>query len=642
MHALLAELAAIRSGRPWIALAAGAVGVVAGGVAVALAASRIEPPVDRCAAALAQLTDAYSPEIESSLSGVLARAPKVQTEQLAKLRGFVASWRKAHLATCRAEAPGAQDPTVALCLDARRLEIASSVRDVIAAGPEQAIHAPRITKVIVDPETCATPAPSLLFARVPADPELDRTVTALRYRLAEARDAFDREDFGRALELAQPVAEAAKVWPLLRVDAEVGVGACQRRLGDTKAAQATLRDALALAEGIHYDDFAVSVWIELAAMMTYDLHDAARGLEYIEHADTASAPGARPAKLTVELELVRGTALIALNRRRDGEFALHKAVELARAIDYHDVSGVAEELGYVHESEGRYTEAIAVFRNTAEQAPRAPSGVIIGHAAAFGALAVNLARLGKLSEAEATARQAVEIADRMYREARPMRTTVHLALAAVLEQVGDHAEALAEAAVAVTTMARLQGERSLVYAEAAQVEGDLLLDGRRYRGAELLLARSCEIRAFAQGDDGPELAGCETSHGAALIGLHRSAEALAELDRAVDSLTRSHQGPHPDLANALVVRGIAHAALGHHRQAGADFARAIAMLSSSELEPGALARAKWRLGALRWPADRAAARAEVTAALALFQTANPPWAAERSDAAAWLARHDRR
>jgi hypothetical protein len=96
------------------------------------------------------------------------------------------------------------------------------------------------------------------------------------------------------------------------------------------------------------------------------------------------------------------------------------------------------------------------------------------------------------------------------------------------------------------------------------------------------------------------------------------------------------------VARALTTRGAAHAALGHHLAAIADFERAIAILADQPIDTGLLASARWQLGKQLWPAHHARGRAEVETALALFETANGRWTHQRSQAAAWLAAHDRR
>jgi hypothetical protein len=74
----------------------------------------------------------------------------------------------------------------------------------------------------------------------------------------------------------------------------------------------------------------------------------------------------------------------------------------------------------------------------------------------------------------------------------------------------------------------------------------------------------------------------------------------------------------------------------------ADFERAVAILADQPIDTGLLASAKWQLGKELWAGQHARGRAEIAAALALFKTANGRWAHQRTQAAAWLAGHDRR
>jgi len=642
MPALLAELVAIRASRRRISLAAGAVGLVGLGIAAALAVTRPAPPVDRCARALEPLAEAYNPRLEAQLGAVLAVEPRLQRTVVDKLRATAQAWRATHLATCHADREVAQDATTTACLDARRLELGGAVADVIEHGPAGARYASRISDVPGQPALCAAPVSGLLFARVPADRELRRKVTALRDRLADASRASGPAEVQRALRDAeQVVAAAAALWPPLHAEAQYARAMIQETTGDTRPVAGMLRDAAGAAERAHHDEVAANSWIQLAHIHASDDQNPARALEYVTYAEAAADRIGRPPRVLATLEYMKGMVLVAANRPQEGAAELHKAVALAEAIGSDYLPKALLGLAYVAETQGRYADAAAAYRRAIDQLPRSPTGQILGPPVYFERLALNLSLTGHPKQAEIEARRAVELADRTMPETQSQRALSHVHLARVLADAGRNEPALAEITGALDAIAKIQGKRSQRYGELLSTQSDILSAMGRHAEAEPQFARACEIVAFATGDDAAPYAMCEASHSAALIGLHRYAAAKAKLDRAVLQLGKTLGESHPIVAQSLELRGTAQAALGHRQAAIADFERTIAALASSQLEPGVLASARWKLGRELWTDQRPRAHEEIVAARALFESAAGKWAHERAEAAAWLAKHDR-
>jgi len=639
MPELLAELARIRSGRR-LPLAAGGAGIVAFGIAAAVFATRGEPAVDGCARALALASDAYNPAHEAEVRKLLAHDPKVQGEVLATLARTAESWRATHSATCHADRDIIQDPKITACLDARRIELAGSVDDLIAGGSGGAAYAAGISQLPGDPLACGAPAPGLLFARVPADRELRRQVTALRSRLADAYRARDRGDVTRALDEAMAIAvAAATLWPPVHAEAQLALGLIQHDAGDSKRSLATLRDAAAAAERAHHDEVAAYSWIWLALNTVSDDGDPQHGLEYAASAEAAAERAGRPPAVLVRLDYAKGIALTAANRSSEGEIALRNAVALAKATRSDYLAVAIQGLGFLYEDQGRYKDAVAAYREAIAHLPRSASGEVIAQPVFFERLAINLAELGQLEEAETVARRAVEIADRTLPRTHDDWPAAHMHLAEVLQSAGHHEAALAEATLAVTAVANIRGTRDERYGEVIAGQAGILNELGRSAEAEGLYTRGCDIIAFALGDDHGMVASCETEHSGALIKLGRAGDALAKLDRALPRLIHAFGESHPQVGYALLMRGTAQAALGHHRDAVADLERAVEILTARPLDPRYLAVARWRLGKELSASDPARARAEITQALAIFETAGAAASKERDEAAAWLKSH---
>ena len=640
MHAMLVALAAIRARRRWAWLAAGATCLLGASIAAALAMSPAQPPIDRCARAAAALDQAYPPSAAAAIRAALAPAPQIRDRVIATLDATAAAWRATHSATCHADRDPLQAPAITACLDARRLELAGTVDDLRSDGAAAARYAVRISALPADPAACWVPRSGAWFARVPADRAVRRQVTALREQLYDAEDARDRGEYQRALAAAEPVVAAAAVWPPIAAEALLSVGMTQSRGGDTKLAPVTLRAAAAAAEGAHHDDVAARSWGELALSTSADQHDATRALEYVALGEAAADRVARPASVMAPLTYIKGIALVMADRMAEAETVLHQAVELARTTTTGDLANAIQGLGTLYDREGRYGDAVAALRQAIEQLPRTPSGQIVGPPAYFERLAQALVLLGRQDEAEIEARRAVEIADRTLPDTQLDRPYAHAQLAQTLYAGSRKAEALAEASQAVTGLAKIVGTRGERYAETLAIQGDILSDLERYAEAEPLLARACEIMAFAVGEGAAEHATCEVRHAMALAGLHREAEALVLFDRAIAAMIRRDHATTPEQADNFRMRGTVHAAAHHHRAAIADFERAIAGLASAQLEPGFLASAKWQLGRELWADDRRRARAEIAEAIQLYDRTTG-WEADRKAAAAWLASHRR-
>jgi len=169
------------------------------------------------------------------------------------------------------------------------------------------------------------------------------------------------------------------------------------------------------------------------------------------------------------------------------------------------------------------------------------------------------------------------------------------------------------------------------------LKGDILVDLGRAAEAEPLLARACDIVAFASGEDGGQFASCEIRHARALAGLRRHPAALAKLRTAIPQLISARGAAHPEVADALVTRGTTSAVLHGRPAAIADFERAIEILEHQEIDPGYLAAARWRLARELWQAQPVRAHAEIKSALQLFERASGGWAKERAEAVTWLA-----
>ncbi len=629
MTAFTLELAAVRTRRRRIQLAAGATGLVALGIAGALVLAH-PATVDRCARGLEPIAPAYDAQRAAALRAVLAGDPEVQRVVIDKLDTATRSWRDTQLATCKNDREPIQAPTVSACLDARRIEIDGFVQDVIADGPR---WAKQLGGLLGDSAKCAAPAPGLLTARVPEDPALRRKVTALRYRGFAIEAARDRADYQAAIADGDKlVADAAPVWPLIHAETLYLQGTNQSMGGDTEKSLTTFREAAAVAETAHHDYVAANVWIQLALSSTFDAGEPTRGLEYATYAEAALDRIARPPLVLAMFDYVKGATLVELQRPKDAEPLLREAVAVSEVSSPTTLPQAIQGLGYLYENEGRYEDAVTAFRSALAHLPpddHGSSSAIIFRER----LAIDLSLLGKATEADAVAREAVALADKVLGKDNLDGPVAHINLAQVLQNTGRPEEALAEAERAVGEARRIVGDRSERYAEALEGEADILLDLGRDAQADKLLGRACDIIAFAQDENAAAEGECWISQVTAEAELGRDAEALVLAEKVLAIFTQAYHAPHPELANALVARGALLARRGKVTEGIADLEGAIGQFEQLALEPGHLGAAQWELSRILWRRDPE--RAHALIATAIDHLRGPNWKKTLADATQW-------
>ena len=526
-----------------------------------------------------------------------------------------------------------QPSTVTACLEARKLELDSFLDDVARDGAK----ASRMARVMLDPARCKDPRTGLLFARVPLDPSLRRAVSETRYKAFAIEAARDRSEFSTALPEAKALLDASKTaWPPVQAELLYLLGTTQTMGGDNAQAIVTLREAAALGERTHHAYIAANSWIQLIQAAAFDAGEPGRALEYATYADAALDSIGRPPDLEVLFLYFKGTSLVEADQSKDSEAILRRAVELAETSAPQYLARATLGLGYIFEDQGRYAEAVKMYRRAIVQLAQAKDTT---SAHTFRErLAINLAMVGQAAEAEAVAREAVALADKVLGEDNIDRAVVRTTLGQVLHQIGKSDEGLVQIRMGAKLYARIMGERNERYGEILALEGSILVETNKFADASKVLARACEIIAFGIGEDSTQHAECVLSQGIALEGLGKPTESLAVIDKAVDWLVAFDSATHPRSASALVQRGALRAELGNQAGAVADLEKAIVAFEKLALEPGHLAGAKWALGRTLWKSDRARAKILIEEAVALFGKASTSWAEAKTDAEAWLRR----
>lgn len=622
------ELASARARRRRVQVAALGVGLVGVGIAgsIALSSPNVEHP---CAAGFAALTYDHD-----AVARVLAPDPKVAAFVLPYLDRAAVAYRMTHAETCLAAFTPAQSPATARCLEARRLELDGVAADIALDGPTNAIT---LVPLVNLANACTRPPPSAMFSSEPEDPALRRKVTQLRYRAFAAEKIRDAGDFPKAIAIAeQLVPEAEKLWPPVAAEVLYFLGATQSQASDPKVALVNLRKAAALAEAAHHDYIAAATWTQLIFSATGDEGDPERGLEYAAYANAALDRMARPINADALYHYAYGATLVDAHKPVEADKALRRAIELSAqgAPDY--LPQAIQGLGYLYESQGRFSDAVKAYREALAGLPATGSGVITALVMIKGRLAGNLSLIGETAEAVQVSREGAVLADQKLGLDSLDRALAHTNLAQALDDDGQHDEALAEMAAASEAIKRISGERSERYAEVLMLHGQFLSQDDLPRDALPKLERACDLLAH-DGVVAGVHAQCELALGQTLAALGRGQEALALVAKALPVIESEFGSGHPEHANAIETRGTIRIHFGQRAEGLVDLARAVELFDASQIDEGRRAAARFELARALWTSAPAKAKPLIEEARVRFAKSSPQWREARDDLDEWVA-----
>ncbi|MEJ7602503.1 MAG: serine/threonine-protein kinase [Kofleriaceae bacterium] len=624
-------LAAPPRRRRAVAVGAIAIALVSGGIAGAQAFDEAAP-VDPCLRGEQWLAPAYDARV-STLEGRLG-GDRHAAAVLGSLAKAANTWRETHRATCKSDRQPPQPANVAACLDARKLELTAVVDDLILDGPR---HANMVAELAAPATSCASPAPAYLVARVPSDHALRRRVTELRHRAFDAEAARNRGDFqGVIAQMTALAAEAATIWPILHAETLYLLGTALSQGGDATRGIATMREAAALAERVHHGYIAANAWIQLVQDATSDERDPARAMEYVAYADAAVERIGRPILTATLFEYSKGAALLAADRKQEGEAAFRRALALARSGAPQLMAEMIQGLGYVFEDQARFAEAAASYRDALVELAKQPTPSPQTEITFRTRLAYCLAMLDDPA-AEPEGRQARDQATRVLGADNLDRTVAQIGYAQVLQRLGRLDEALVEVRVATTAVGKIAGKTTEGYGEALYAEADILSDLGRYREASVQFKRACDLLGDGELDSSIHAA-CEIRQAHAWSRLGRHADALALIDGSLELLEGTYGVVHLEVANAYLVRGMTRHALRRDAEAALDLELARAIFTEYFNDAGSIAASELALGQALWKTEPARARELIEQAVKRF----PPlsaWNTTRREAIAWLAGH---
>jgi tetratricopeptide (TPR) repeat protein len=635
MEVMIAALERGLGRRRRVAIAAGALGLVAaGGIAVVVAST--SPPA--CGDGASVWAGVWGPERASAVRTAFPGGPRerdLAERTAAGLDRYVVDWRAARLAACTAERAGEITTAAAAarrgCLDARVWGAGALVRILVDRPIASLVDdAPRLVAELAPIADCAaaTAAPR------PLDP-------AIGDRLAEATVLRRAGQSARALEVARAARERAREQDDARGirEATLVVGGALHDLGDL-AAESELRAAA--DAGRDSGDWEIAAWALSMLVDDRVIRGDRNGMAaLVAEASTASARVVEPG-LRNALEISRAGALLRMGSPAEAGELCRKALADAEHIfgerSFRLASSVAQcaevELARGDNQAALEMLARALAIHEAELGPDHPMVADSRHS-----LAIAHRRLGHTEEAIRLYRDALAIRERVFGPGSAAVADSLNSIAIVTYDSGDLAGAVAAA------------ERSLVAAEAA-----FGATSRRAAAAHMLLAsyavevestradaRSHVERAFALFTASPseppdvELAYARAQWADIAIVLGDPAAAVESAKLAAETLVAAG-----DRGSAFVYMmwGRAERRRGRHAEAIAPLEKALVGYAPDQHGPGEVAGVEWELAQALWDSGRDPARAKRLATtarrrlLAAGDDENPI----RAPLEAWLAK----
>ncbi|MCA9655870.1 MAG: serine/threonine protein kinase [Myxococcales bacterium] len=576
MRALRASLHRRRSA----GLAVAGVGLA---VAAGLWASAADDGDGPCAAATAELDETWNEPrrrgvaeaIETTGSPMAAETIERVTERLDR---YAEDWGALRTARCEATRLRGEQSEVLLelqyaCLDRRLRSLEDLVgvleqadADMVARAVSMAAELPPLTE-------CADVVALRRGPPPPADPQLARSVQALRERLEHAQVLARAGRFDEARALASQLRQDADDtgYDPVRAEALATEGELAAETGADEDAVGLLSRAFFLAVRAQHDELAARAAARLTYEIGYRLAHHEQGFAWGEHA-------------------------LALGLRV-GEDALPEAEA------HHAIGALADAAGDTERANEHYSRALELRRRLlpADHPDLARSLNALGN--------VHLHR-GELLEALELYRAALEARERVFGPHHPAVAGALNNLALVQRRQGDAAAAIATLRRALEIYEAVHGEDHPNVAQSRNNLGLALRDGGDPVAAEAQHRRALAIRERILPPEHPDLGDSRLGLGRALLAQGRAAEAQPELERALQLYERAFGPDHPAVGEALTGLGLARLERGESSAAVDALTRALVVLDakaprSAERDEAAAGLERARLSAASEPASPA-------------------------------------
>jgi eukaryotic-like serine/threonine-protein kinase len=511
MEALLDELAAEPLARRRLALAGGAVGLLAaGGIATALLVGRGEPAAEdkgaACDDAQIQLAGAWDvPRHTAVKNAVLGTKLPIAAQTWERLGGQLdaraADYMRVFAPTCRGayRVPPHLRAAQTACLERRKAELGAFTGVLADLKPKELEHVVEASWGLASAKDCDDQAVLAAVTPPPADPKLAKQVEELHGDLERAHAIALAGRGKQALALAESVlARAQKLdYPPLAGEAKLLVGGLVAGGGDAKRGEALLGEAYTTLLAAGNDRGAAGAATRLAKLIGYDKQRPAASQQWLDQATALIKRVGTPADLELERLSAAGMMRYAVGDFAGAEPLFRQALALGtKALPPDDPRHATElnNLAGVLMEKDDLAGAVAMSKQALELTKRTlgPDHPDVGMALAN--LGMIQGELGQLAESEATERAALALREKVLGPEHPdiVITLFNLGAALFKEEKFAEAKTVAERALALSR--KLNGEDHPDTADALENLADALEHTDDLAGARTSYAQVLAIR----------------------------------------------------------------------------------------------------------------------------------------------------
>ncbi len=639
-----------------MALVAGLMTVAA--VVSAVVVHRRGQPGVICAGSAGELTGVWDAGRRQTLHDAFARSGSSFASAsfgtvAARLDGWASDWVRLRREACEANVRGGQSSMLMdvrlSCLDTRRAEV-RALGEIFTHGDAKTL---RNAVAAVYGLTPVTECADLALATrppPPTDPALRAKFQSIAAEVARvsALDNAGRYAEGRTLaEQAVAEARAAHLDASL-ADALVALGRLQDRLGDSKTAEATLRDAGRTAEAARADDTLVRARLQLLWVVGLSLGRFPE-LKNLEADATAAIARAG----NDELQLAGLWHRVGGVQNHAGDYlasraSLERAAEIRgrRLGDDPDLASTLNTLGTVYMLLGRSDDA----QRTLERALAIRERLLGKTHPQVGSTLQNLGTLamqrGDNDRAVALFERALAVMEPSLGAVHPDVATVLGNLATVRVALGQDEEAIKSAQRALAIRQKLSPDPTLQTGLAAYQLGSAYFSAHLRDDAARYFRLAADIDRQAGGVDHPNYGKDLSALGDLSFTRHQLDEALSYHQGALTVATHSLGADNPELGRFLMRIGRDEEARGRPDAATAPLKKALQLQADSQgkardgVDPFDLADTQFALAvALGATGELGRARQLAAAAGTAYRAAGPGAHEQLADIVAWQATH---
>ena len=511
MEALLDELAAEPLARRRLALAGGAVGLLAaGGIATALLVGRGEPAAEdkgaACDDAQIQLAGAWDAARHTAVKNAvfatkLPIAAQTWTLLERQLDARAGDYLRVFAPTCRGayRVPPHLRTAQTSCLERRKAELGAFTGVLADLKPKELDHVVDAAWALGSATQCDDQAVLAAVTPPPADPKLAKQVEELRANLERSHAIALAGRGKQALALAEDTfARAQKIdYPPLLAQSKLFVGNLVSATGDAKRGETLLGEAYTGLLAAGDDRAAAAAATRLAKLIGYDKQRPEASKQWFDQASALIKRIGSPPDLELERLSAGGMMRYAVGDIAGAEPFFRQALALGtKALPPDDPRHATElnNLAGVLMEKDDLAGAVAMSKQALELTKRTlgPDHPDVGMALAN--LGMIQGELGQLAESEANERAALALREKVLGPEHPDIVITLFNLGAALFKENKFAEAKTVAERALAVSRKLNGEDHPDTADALENLADALEHTNDLAGARTLYAQVLAIR----------------------------------------------------------------------------------------------------------------------------------------------------